>query len=555
MNSFSSPLRYVNATSSKMDREMLAIYAFFGLLIVAQIVLVFEKSINWDEFYHYSMVHDLPKGRLTWDFQTLHIRLFLWVPFTTDDLISQIQIARLGMLCFEIVAIAMVVRLATEFVERKAALVTGIVYLAGGYTFTQGFSFRADPIATAILMAALYQFATNSFSICRLIFLGVLIGIAGLITIKSIFYAPCFIAFGILRLMGSGEDWRTTALRIAIIPVVSVATFVAVLQMHRLGLDVRQAAGSSLESKISAFLGNGPGPRTVYIFAQMALAPVITAGVFVSLLTWKRLVRRDAIAFAGLLLPLLTLLFYRNTFPYYFVFLLAPVCVGISPSIELMLRRYGTWTALPVLAISPVSLLMVQQYDVIDRQRALINEVHRLFPQPTGYLAYAGFIADYPRILPHLISGVGLKGYYDRKIPVIAREIERGNVAFVLADSAPVLAGLEGRELPNSLHSSDFNMLHENFVHYRGIIWIAGKTICASQGGQSITLYRTGPYSVDGGTILIDGIAARDGTTRRLDAGHHRVILENGNCIRLWALPEIPRLPASYPDGSVMTAF
>jgi hypothetical protein len=274
-----------------------------------------------------------------------------------------------------------------------------------------------------------------------------------------------------------------------------------------------------------------------------------------SLLAVLRLPRRNAIATLGLLLPMLTLLFYRNTFPYFFVFLLAPVCVGIAPAIGLLLKLSGTWIALAVLAISPVSMLRDERYHVLERQEALVGEVHRLFPQPVGYLAYAGFIADYPRILPHLISGVGLQGYYDRKIPVIAQEIERGNVAFALSDSKSVRAGLQGRTMPNSLQPRDFTMLHENFVHYHGIIWIAGKTICPAQGEQSVTLYRTGPYSIDGGPIVIDGAAAANGSTRILQAGQHRVVHQTGNCIRLWALPKVPRVPQGYPDGALFTLF
>lgn len=555
MNSFANFPTRSSLAVSKDDRATIAIYALFALLIAAQVFLVFTKSINWDEFYHYSMVHDLPKGRLTWDFQTLYIRLFLWVPRVTDDLILQIQLARLGMLCFQLVAVAMVVRLAREFVDRKSALVTGIVYLGGGYVFTQGFSFRGDPVATAILMAALHQFATQRLTSGRLVAVGVLVGLAGLVTIKSIFYAPCFVAFAIRRLVDSPAAWRGELVRIAAIPIVSVATFITVLQLHRLGLDVREAAVSSLGSRVSAFLGDGPGQRAAFIINQIGYAPLIPVSLLLCPVMWRHRPGRDVIALVGLVLPVLTLLFYRNTFPYFFVFLLAPVCVGIAPVIDELLKRLSIGAALVGLAISPAALLATQQYDVIHRQRALIDEVHRLFPAPTGYLAYAGFIADYPRILPHLISGVGLKAYYDRGIPVIAREIERGNVAFALADSEPVTAALEGRTMPETLQPRDFRMLRENFVHYAGAIWIAGKTVCAAPAEQSIVIYRAGAYSVDGGRISIDGVVVDDGGSLVLAAGQHRVLHQTGGCIKLWALPAVPRVPDGYPDGTIVSPF
>jgi hypothetical protein len=448
----------------------------------------------------------------------------------------------------------MVVLLARLLVDRRAALVTGLVYLAGGYVFTQGFSFRSDPIATAVLMSALYLFARFGRHTAALVLVGALVGLAGLMTIKSIFYAPCFAAFALWRLMDVGEKLKEAA-RIAIVPLIALATFVAVLQFHRVGLAPDRGTNFALGSGIGKFLGDGPGSRTKYIYEQAALAPLITIGLAISAFVWRRMERREAVACAGLLTPLLSLLVYRNTFPYFFVFLMAPVCVGIAPSIGVLLARYRLKWLLPIIALAPLYLLARERYDVVDRQRALIAEVHRLFPEPTGYLAYGGIIADYPRILPHLISGVGLQGYRERGVPVIANAIARGEVAFVIADSPPVKAGLEGRQLPDSLFPRDFAMLRANFLHYGETIWIAGKMVCPAAGEQGIEILRGGPYAVDGGLLRIDGVTIADGQALRLARGRHAIEHESGACVRMWALPAVPRLPPDYPRGRLMTEF
>ena len=46
-----------------------------AVVLVAQVYLVFAKSINWDEFLHLSQLHDLRGGRLVHAFQMLQTGL------------------------------------------------------------------------------------------------------------------------------------------------------------------------------------------------------------------------------------------------------------------------------------------------------------------------------------------------------------------------------------------------------------------------------------------------------------------------------------------------
>src|SRR3546814_1559361 len=49
-----------------------------GLLLTAQIYLIFFKSYNWDEFLHYGQVYMAQNGTLTDHFQVLHTRILSW---------------------------------------------------------------------------------------------------------------------------------------------------------------------------------------------------------------------------------------------------------------------------------------------------------------------------------------------------------------------------------------------------------------------------------------------------------------------------------------------
>lgn len=532
------------------------ILAAIAAVILAQAVLVFAKSINWDEFLHFSQVYDLPRGRVIWAIQTLHARLFAWARWVPGDVIAQLEAARLGMLVFETVTAWMIVLSSRLFVDRQIALLAGLAYVAGGYVFLHGFSFRPDPMAAATLLTALYLFARRDLSPPNILLTGILIGVAGVMTIKSIFYLPCFAGVAWYRFAERTEGTRSTLARIAAIPLIAAIAFYGVFTLHRQGIATTQdATAAGVESTAGSYVLSELFHGLHFTTRQALMAPVITIGILIIPLTWRRYKRSEKVAIGGLLAPLATLIFYRNTFPYYFVFLLAPVCVGISPSIAAMARRYGSMKLMIVVLATPLALLAAEPYGVLARQRALIAEVHRLFPRETGYLAYTGFVPDYPRVIPTLISGVGLDFYYRQGKPVIAEAIERGDVGFVLADNPIVRAAFAGKVVAHSLQPQDFAALHGNFIHYESKLWIAGKMLCPASGEQAFRTYRPGEHSLQGGSAIIDGRRVAEGSSIALQPGLHRLDYASGPCLRLWALPRVPHPLRPFPKGPLTTMF
>ncbi|MFC6657678.1 hypothetical protein ACFQEX_20515 [Roseibium salinum] len=377
MNFFTQTTRE-EASSQSRIKDYSKFIATMVCLFLTQAALIFLKSMNWDEFLHFSQVYDLANGRLVWFFQTLQSRLFFWAPAVSPDIITQLQAARFVMLGFEIVAVMMVILLARQFVDREIALLTGLVYLAGGYTFAHGFSYRPDPMAAATLMTALYVLARRDLSVWNILLTGSLVGLAGMMTVKSIFYLPCFAGIAVFRLLESRSSQGMTLLRVAAVPVVAVIVFAVVLVVHMNGIQIHQTASASVVSKSQSFLNSGLFLRAQYTIAQALMAPLILIGIVLLPFLMPGRSRNENIVLASLLVPLVTLIFYRNTYPYFFVFLLAPVCVAIAPSIALLARRYSVLGILPIVLLSPIKFLFLEDYDVIDRQRALINEVHRL---------------------------------------------------------------------------------------------------------------------------------------------------------------------------------
>ena len=183
----------------------------------------------------------------------------------------------------------------------------------------------------------------------------------------------------------------------------------------------------------------------------------------------------------------------------------------------------------------------------LERQRATIDEVQRLFPEPTPYLSYSNYIPHYPRQFPSLISGVGLQRYWDENNGQIAADIEAGRIAFVIATGDALDAVYNGEGFTSILPERDVEVLRNNFLRHSDTIYILGREICPSEGKQIIEIFRAGLYSVDGGDILIDGTRVSENTTLKLSAGSHEVLRKEGACVKLWALDGVPKLPTGFP--------
>jgi len=532
-----------------IDRNFAMAAGAIALVAAAQVVLVFTKAINWDEFLHYGIVYDLPRGRVVWDLQTIYARLFLWVPGTGRDIVDEILTTRLIMLGFELLAMVMVVLLARRFVDGTGAALAGLLYVTGGYTFLHGFSFRPDPMVAGLLMSALYLLAQGRLDALRIAAIGALVGFAGLANMKAIFYLPCFAGIALLLLAEEGRARKQTLLRLAAIPLVALAVFAVLHQLHKIGIAVEQGTSQSLTSRIKAYVSGEEMPRYQYSIAQAMLAPLITTGIVLLPIAWKGRARAEKMALAGLVLPLASLFFYRNTFPYYFTFILPPVCVAVSVSLALIARRYPAPLLVLVMLATPVLLWVKLDRTTLPNQRFLIGEVHRLFPEPTGYLSYTSYVSDYPRIIPNLISGVGLKRYLANGEPMIANAIEHGEVGFVLDDTPYTASGLRGATMPGTLLPADFAALGANFLHYEGPLWVYGKQVCGQAGAHQVLLHRGGPYSLEGAEAVIDGRAVADGETVPLARGEHAVSLASNACVRLWALPHPPEKNLAWPEG------
>lgn len=534
-----------------LTRSLLGV---FVLVIACQVWLIFEKAINWDEFLHFGQIYEFADGRLNSSVQTIHTRFFGWATLVSQDIIKQIQAARFAMLAFALITAGCIVILARRIADFGTALFCGLVYLTAGFVFTNAFTYRPDPIAAAALMGALCIFAFGRLTWTRVAFVGLLIGLAGALTIKSVFYLPCFAAIAWLRWTEQDHEKLKIFGLFCGATLIAAMCFALLVGLHGIGLSASETETNNLGRSIDSFIQFAAFEKIRYVFAEVFLAPLVTIGLILLPFFAKRLPKRTKYLLLGLCGPLFCLLFYRNTFPYFFTFLLPPVCVAVAPALRKLIERYGIIPVLVLALSGPVILLLQEPFGTLERQRATIDEIERLFPEPIPYLSYSSYVPHYPRQFPSLISGVALRRYLDTGNSRIMRDIEAGQIAFVIATGDALDSVYNDRQV-SMLPVTDVAALRDNFLKHSDTIYIAGKLVCKHPNEQILNIVREGLYSIDGGDLMINDLPVKAGKSIFLKAGSHQIRYEQGPCIKMWALDHVPKLPEGFPSGPIAGGF
>lgn len=539
------------ASAGEADRgAWLTVGAAFAVAFALQAYLVFAKSINWDEFFHFHHIYELRSGIFSRALQVLYIRWFEWLFDLPLDPVDQLLIGRLAVLaCMPVIAAA-IFGIARRFGSPLAAALSALAYTTGGYVFLHGFAFRADPQATMLLMVALWLLVARRLAWATIGAIALLLALATMITVKSIFFAPAFAGLCYLRLRQTPEK-RDFLIRAVVTLCLAGLFFALLFLLHgsTLAAPPVNASGHELASAGGTVFSAGLFPQGRYLVQQMLIAPYLATMIALAPLLWRQRPFEERVATVGLLLPLATVIFYRNSYPYFFVFLLAPAAVTIVPAVELVLRRFGIALCAVVLAMNAIILVAIEPKETIVTQRSISATVHRMFPKPVTYIDFCGFIGDFPRAYRFLTSGWGLERYRATGEPVLARLMEREPVPLLIDNHEVLDAAVNGRVHDEQLLSADAKTLRENFIPHWGPIWVAGKRIPTSKQPLMLIFAVPGIYTLEGAPLVIDGRRVQVGETVHLARGLHRIgPNENLPAILRWGDHlHIPNRPAPQP--------
>jgi hypothetical protein len=534
-----------------------ALIATISVVVLMQVELVFSKSINWDEFFHFSEIHRHLQDRPMLWLQVPYVWLFSWVPSLSGDNITHIQIIRLLILPFELIAVAAIVAAARRFASFEAALVCGLLYITGGYVFLHAFALRSDMIGASLLAVALWIAMRRSPRALEILAIAVLGALAFVATIKSVLYAPAFLGIALARTSNRSHRWILLGVLASSLAAGALLLLVAPVMPDGIVTGTLRDIGLLGRDAAHRMFSAGLFPQPVWLREQILRAPLLAVVVILTVLfiLYKRdRTAEERLLLLCLILPLCTIAVYRNAFPYHFVFILPPAVIATAPVIDSLLRRYR-WI-LPGLMLFIAGILSLSEdRSVLPRQRIVLAGLHEIFPEPVTYIDDCGIVGDFPRAVNHYASGWGLVNYRRAGLPTYSMAMESEPVPLVLRDD-----GILGSLCFDFLHRrallpEDDRAIRDNYIHHWGKAFVAGKRIAPGSEPQTFQIAVPGSYTIDGGPIVINNVPYDPGSIVELSRGAHtasgnrpvEVTLRWGNHL---PLPEY-----SWPKGLLFTEF
>lgn len=512
----------------------------FGALIIAvlmKIITILTLTINWDEFYNLNLTYKYTRGEITNPYQTILLRVFSWLPHLPISDISQIVVARFVMFIPACLTCLFIYKTARRFASVNASLFSVLSYVSFYFVTLHLTSFRVDGIVTALLMAVIWLVSDPNQSWGKTVISGILIGLAGLFSFKSIFYMPIIATFLISKWAVTGWSKREFFNGITMF-VVAISSYALAFHFHGQNI-VYSASGESYFFRIleHSFLGKPFLIQLLFMLSSVIFNPVLWAFLIFGL--WSLLSgfrkrnatdRAQAINLISLTFPVSTLLYYEQLAPYYYLFVLAPAAIIVAVGADQYLSKPRK-LPFTVLVLSSISILIISfGYSTVHGQkyqRQVQSNIHTIFPKSETYLDYCGMVPSFDRILepgifinPEIDNGERMVG-----APFMENLIRKRQPKFFLSNiSALDIDNLFKHSLHFKLLPEDETVLRQNFVHYWGPVYIAGKKFENVREDSSIEfeIIIEGKYTLRGSSPLrIDGQLVEPNTTVFLSSGMH----------------------------------
>lgn len=504
----------------RSDAFLPALAAIFVLAL--QLHLALTRSINWDEFHFLGQVHNFARGEFTSPMQTLHVRMFAWLAGLDMAGVDQIRIARLFMLSAEAVTCGAIVMIARRFVSLPYAIMCALAYLSSGYVMQHGWSFRTDPMATALSMSALAILARSKFSIGAIVGFALLMGTAFMVTIKIVLFAPAFAGIAWLR-WSEAEFSIRRALQIAALPAAAMLVAAGLFYLHGLSLgeadDAANLVGHSGESMF--IMGGSPNLRYMK-FAFFYALPLAGALMFLPFAMGRRdgITSAEKMALIGLIAMAITPFYYLNTFPYFYAFLFAPIAAALGIALEAVSARYGRNFVTAIFAGWAMMLWVAEGESQLEKQRKIQVAATEMFDEP---VAYFDFAVALPRLSKanNFLTTWGLKKYLNGLEPKYTSIMADRPVPMLLAMEPEInpslLSAMEDLPRGFEFFPKDLAAFKSTYRPVWGPIYIAGLTLKPGET-RKWHVWVPGPYKADA-AIDVDGRTYPAGAVINLPRG------------------------------------
>lgn len=543
------------ATSGRIEADpmatvqRLAIAGFFLTLTA----LAFTRNVHWDEFYFLSHVHAWLDGRLDRPMQTFFVHGFGWLERLADEEITQIAAARLIMVgCLAMTSWA-IYRIAVLMTDGAAARIAVLGFLTSGFVLPFGANFRADPIAASLLMTAVAIMMSSKMDAPAVLLVAALSALALLVTIKAVLYLPVYLGALLYRAVE-----RRILLRILLSGGLALGLAVLAYLWHASGLTVTPGNDTTSNARDAFFTTLLSGTffprRTDILFWGLLSLPSLL--LVVEGLRGKSAHPRMIVLWT-FILPLLSLVIYRNAFQYFFPFLAPPLMVLAAVGAHRLHGNRRLRLLVTAMLIFGLGQAVLSAREGNLAQRDTLREVHKLFPSPVPYIDQHGMVSSFPR-QGFFMSTWGLQNYRAAGKPVFADIIARSRPPLLLANRDELAQAVRfGDSRPGALLPEDQDVLHKSYVHYSGAIWLAGRAFTGTGEEELISMAVAGAYRVESAMpVIIDGVTFEPGDLVSLGASPHRVMVSGGTAVRLiWAAASTSPTPPDLPEEGLYSGF
>ncbi len=526
---------------------------------ILKLLLIFRLKIGWDEFHFLSRVHSYQKGILDQLFQTFHVHLLGWLPWISGNEVYQIIAGRYFLFLLFVASGILIYLIARHFVYTTGALFSVFCWISFSNVIHHGCSLRYDSLCFFFFLLACFALLRETRMRLWSVVAGIAMGISLLISLKAaIHMVTLFVLLGVLLVISA--DKKAVYQKAAFFIILTILTFGVGLSIHQNTLPTRSllAQQSFLNQASAKAINLDRFFPAIWFFAEslkhnLIIWWLLAVGIFHTILECKRNNEKKGLIALTFLIPLFSLLFYRNAFPYYYVFIMAPAILfcGILP--ERILREFPkTGSKFSLITLTIIFLLVAggagfHFFYSFGRdnssQAELISVIHKMFPEPVPYIDGCSAVASFPKA-GFFMSTWGFENYLAAGEPRFRRILQEERPQFILANTPHLDFDFPRDhiffEINYDFLPEDRYVLEENFINYWGMIWLPGKIIHSQmpEEKQEFEILIPGPYVIESNeNVMLDGKTRLPGDRIILTTGKHTVksISTNQRIVFRWS--------------------
>lgn len=543
-----------DSIGNRLSRHKLQLGLMLLLLlaIIAQLVGVFRRSFHWDEFLFLANVYRSISGESLRLLQTSYVYLFTWIPSIGGIETDQILVARGLYVIIWAASLGLLYRLGCRLLDDRLGALVGVVLFAlFPFSLVHAASFRIDGLLLPCLIGlALLLLQPTTL---RLLLAGLIGALALALSIKAVLWAPAFLAI----LVFSATDRRQITKLLTIGLAVAIAGLCG-LFLVRAGITHAGIIGGPAAITFSElnsiayrmFVEEGFFPnRQVFVESVRSGGPIWLMTAFGAFLAGRDLFSPEKrIAGARQLFaasPVVSVLFYANSWQYAYVILLPTSCLLAGRAVSFLIRsgllvRRMIATACLLSALLPLfSIAWIYRHDGQLKQAQVLSIVHRVFPEPVAYIDKSGMVSSFAG-LHFPLTGLRIKAYRATRKPALSRFIEEAQPPMMIVNTRVLDLWQGGAEaVPERfrLLLEDEAMVRRTYAPFWGPIYLAGREWRGLNAREQVQFDITigGVYTLHSDSnIMIDGRLYLPGASVKLDAGsHHLETVEGAKSIRL----------------------